>query len=214
MADLLYKSPSSVGIFVLMSVFLLGGLTGTAFCQDTGYILMLQQTPANGGSVTPETGIHNFAVNQTVTLTATPKPGYQFICWLGDVSESITPGTTILIDGPKIVIAVFERAEFEYLAELGMRAAGLGQSGLTRSPVFVGGGGAVSPAGPDYEWPDYSFPDFPDIPPPGNDVPVPDGDEDFPVPDGEEIPEPATIVLFSIGFVSLRRFPRRYRPIL
>ncbi len=60
-----------------------------AYCQGEDIALLLQKAPANGGVVNIGTGVHHFSSNAEVTLTATPKSGYQFAYWLGDVSDPI-----------------------------------------------------------------------------------------------------------------------------
>ncbi|HIJ72358.1 MAG TPA: PEP-CTERM sorting domain-containing protein [Planctomycetes bacterium] len=172
---------------------------------ETGYSLLIEQSPIDAGKVTPQTGLYQAQLDEVVTLTAIPKPGYQFVYWLGDVTEPGTNETTILVDSPKIVIAVFERSKFELPAELGI-VGSRGRGGLRSTEYFrprgISGGGTGGL----------------DVPPPkeppeplGDEFPVPA--EPFPVPENkdEEIPEPATIALFGLGSVllSLSRGKRR-----
>jgi len=85
------------------------------FGQGGEYALMMQQTPPDGGTVTPQLGINSYGTNKVITLTATPAPGYQFLYRLGDVSEAGSMTTTVVLDCPKIILAVFERTEYEVL---------------------------------------------------------------------------------------------------
>ena len=194
---------------ILVIVVVLCSLPGPAYCQINDPALLLQQTPADGGRISPGVGVHHFDLDAEVALAAVPNPGYQFVYWLGDVSDPITTNTVVYLDAPKIVIAVFERAEYEFLAvaERSQSApgGGLRASAGDYSRQGYSGGGGRRPSRP-------SRPSRPRPPEeeleeePEEDFPVPEeGDEvnDFPVP---EIPEPATAVLLILG--SLFAFAR------
>ena len=197
------------------------------YCQsDDGYALLIQQSPPNGGFVTPGIGIYDAELDERVTITAMPKPGYRFMIWLGDVDNPTSNVTTVSADGPKMVIAIFERSEFEPEAETEYEEDGFasgssgGRGGARRGahPFGGGGGGGVPGAWP--TWPDWDWPTWPDeddtegdFPVPGDEggFPVPGEDDDtIPVPD-EPIPEPATIMLFGFGasFVLRRKREKR-----
>lgn len=157
-------------------------LSEAARCQD-GPVLLLQQSPVQGGTITPGTGIHKFGLNASVTLTAVPKPGYQFVYWLGDVIDPTSSRTTVYLDLPKIVIAVFEQAEYEFPTEEGVAMAS-----ATDSELHVSAG--------DYSRQEYT----------GNDRVKPskrryssEHQDDFPVPDDVPVPEPATGILLTLG---------------
>jgi len=180
------------------------GLPGMGYCQTDNTALLLQQSPPEGGTITPEVGVHHFELNTEVTLVAVPKPGYQFVHWLGNVSNSTASSTVTYIDAPKIIIAVFERAEFEFLP-VQERAQSTPVGGLMRgaadySRQGYSGGGGRRPT----KW---SWPSWPEPPEPEEegDFPAPDEGDDFPVP--EPIPEPATVALLALGglFVFARR---------
>ncbi len=181
-------------------------LSTQAFCQNEidEYVLMIQQTPVGAGRITPATGVHNFTINEKITITAMPKPGYLFLYWLGSVDDMTTNRTTVLIDAPKIVIAVFERAEFALLTELETIRTGAGRGGLSNRGDGFGMGRAIRPRVPRVpreppEIPDFVFDDVP-VPDadPEDELPIPE--DDFPIPDDEEfVPEPATIILLGFG---------------
>jgi hypothetical protein len=174
--------------------------------------LLLQQSPADGGTVTPAAGVHRLELGSEITVTAVPRPGYQFVYWMGDVDEPTSSRTILYLDAPKIVIAVFERAQFEQLfVEAASHIAPGG--GLLRSVSQPAQGGFGGPGGRrlsgrrllvngDEEPPDDDEPgeDFPI--PEGEDFPVPEGGDDFPSP---EIPEPATVLLLGLGSLALLR---------
>jgi hypothetical protein len=175
-------------ILVAVLAFFFFGLPELAFCEKDQPVLLLQQLPADGGTITPDTGIHYVELNTSVTLTAIPKPGYQFVYWLGDVSDPTLNRTKAYLNAPKIIVAVFERTEFELetMVETGQGIPGGFFGGLRASAGdysrqgYSGGGGTqtqkVSRTTPK--------PPVPPLPPP--EVPVP-------------IPEPATVVLLAVG---------------
>jgi hypothetical protein len=168
---------------------------------------MVQSSPVDAGTITPQSGIYRTSLNDTVTLTAVAKTGYRFVCWLGEVGEPTANSTTILVNAPKIVIAVFEREEYETMSEEGVLVPGRGTTGLRRNPSRVRAGASISPGGSKiYDPPDWSWPDDDvDV----DDFPVPDSGDDFPVPD---VPEPATLLLLGSGafgmFFLRKRTPR------
>ena len=169
---------------MLAIAVLLYGLLEPAYCQTNGSVLLLRQTPLQGGTITPAVGVHHFDFNTDVTLTAVPKPGYQFIYWLGDVSEPTANKTIVYLDTPKIVIAAFERLKYEFLAtEEESRSASAGSLFASSADYgrggFIGGGGRKSPR----RWTPWA--------PPPEEGPQ----EDFPV----LTPEPATIALLGLG---------------
>ena len=139
-------SPPFVGWRGLISAIaiIVGWLFAPAYCQTPDVALLLQQTPAKGGVMTPIAGVYHFELNSEVTLTAVPKPGYQFVYWLGDVSDPAATNTIVYLDKTKIIIAVFEQSEYGVLAgEEGMPGGGGGGGGgaggvkpKLRKPVY------------------------------------------------------------------------------
>jgi len=173
---------------------------------DIGYSLLIEQSPIDAGKVSPQTGVYKAGLDEVVTLTAIARPGYQFVYWLGDVTDPTTNETTILVDSPKIVIAVFERSKFDLPLEAGI-VSGLGGGGMLRVPDFRprgggGGGGRFRKPPEPIEPPEPLEHEFP--------VPA----EPFPVPenDDEEIPEPATAVLLGLGTLLLSRSRPKRKP--
>ncbi|MHC4546629.1 MAG: InlB B-repeat-containing protein [Planctomycetota bacterium] len=172
-------------LFLVLAVFFCG-LPEPACCETVGPVLLLQQIPDNGGTITPGEGVHYLQQNTSVTLTAVPRAGYQFVYWLGDVREPTSNRTTTYLDAPKIVVAIFERAEFEFEGMAEMLIPGGQWGGLLRSSAdfsrqgFSGGGGSRP-----------SVRRAPSILP----EPEPPLPQEIPVP----IPEPATVVLLAVG---------------
>ncbi|MHC4949988.1 MAG: PEP-CTERM sorting domain-containing protein [Planctomycetota bacterium] len=197
----------------IMSLLLLLSLSIAAQGNEGDYALLIQASPPDAGTVAPGMGVHKIQMGQTVPLSAKPKQGYRFLYWLGDVASTSGVDTTISIDSPKLVVAVFAREDFE--EELpnagivdGQHAPG-GRGGVNpiQSPSSVNIGGRFDDGNfPFIPSQSPIFPNIPDIPnvpdvPDDNvdDIPVPGDDDDIPVPGDNEIPEPATIVLFGLG---------------
>jgi len=189
-------------------------LTVPAYCGTSNTALLIQQSPLDAGTVTPSPGVHNFELNTEVTLTAVPEPGYQFVYWLGDVSDPTSSRTIVLLNAPKIVIAVFERVEYEVLSVIesskSMPIGGLILSAGDYGRQGYSGGGGRRPRS--WSWPQPPEPE----PWENDDLPVPkEGLDDFPVPDqGEDefpvpnLPEPATVLTLAFGALLARKCRR------
>lgn len=186
-----------------------------AHAQIENTALLIQKSPAEGGKINIGEGVHRFEKDAEVTLRAIPNPGYQFVYWLGDVSDAASSTTVVYLDTPKIVIAVFESVRYEFVDLLERAQVSLGRGGLIPSPPDYARTG-VSPIGgrrpPKFRWPKLpQLPEAPEFPVPEEgepEFPVPgDGDDvDFPVP----IPEPATVVLLGFGgLIVCRRAGKR-----
>ena len=200
--------PWQAVVLALAVIAAAAALPAPAYCQTDGTALLLQQTPPQAGNITPAPGVHKFEPYTQVTLTAVPKPGYQFVYWLGDVSEPTASTTVAYLDAPKIIIAVFERVKHEFLpVKERIQSAPMG--GLLPSPgdyARRGGGGAGGRRPRKWRWPSRPpepEPEKEDFPVPQQDFPVPQEEQDFPVP--QPIPEPATIMLLSLGSLALLR---------
>jgi hypothetical protein len=134
-----------------------------AFCSGTfaqgNYAVLMQESPAGAGAIQPGIGIHTFGANETVTLNTVPKTGYHFAYWLGDVSDPSANRTTMSVDGPKIIIAVFVRDSYELPAPA--PAICQGPEGLFPRYEGTGGGFSSSPG------PKPPDPPHPPVPEPG-----------------------------------------------
>ena len=74
----------------------------------TQCVLQTVVDPPGGGSVNPSSG--TYSSDTTITLTATPSPGYWFISWSGDVPEDIRMSSFIFLhmDRERTLRANFE----------------------------------------------------------------------------------------------------------
>lgn len=179
-----------------------------SYSQGSKMALLLQQTPADGGSVEPGTGVHRLDDSSQITLRAVPQPGYQFVTWLGDVAEPTSAVTETYMDSPKIVIAVFERSKFDSIeaADLIFNRPGgglFGSAGDISSGSSSGTGGK-RPHKP-YGRKPFRFPE--------DDIPVPEEGEmsDLPVPGEGEVPEPATVIILMFGAAIIRLRTRKLK---
>ncbi|MHC4166214.1 MAG: InlB B-repeat-containing protein [Planctomycetota bacterium] len=120
-------------------------------------MLLLNQTPVKGGEISPTAGVHHFKPGSQITLKANAKPGYQFVHWLGDVSDATATKTMVYLNKPKVVVAVFEQAEYGAKAILPGAGGGGGGGGLMPTATNFypqggisagGGGGGAKPSGP------------------------------------------------------------------
>jgi hypothetical protein len=187
------NSKSWCSAVIICCATLLFCFSAQAAVQENGTSLMLETSPVEGGYLNIASGVHAYDMYADVTLKATPKPGYQFVCWLGNVSNSVTSSTTVFLNSPKMVIAVFERSEF---ATPGEELSGSGGYTVVGGGGESGGGGMVRSQGlSDSSLEQAAFkpqtnPHYYNPTPPPPPPPVP-------------TPEPATVTLFFTGFLML-----------
>jgi hypothetical protein len=112
-------------------------------CSAEEISLFVQQTPDIGGAVSPAAGVYRYAQNSQVNLTATPNPGYQFVYWLGDVSDPKSNKTVVLMNKSKIVMAVFELTD-SALSAGSISGGGGGGAGLVTTMVDIGNGAPIN----------------------------------------------------------------------
>ncbi|MBN1973196.1 MAG: PEP-CTERM sorting domain-containing protein [Sedimentisphaerales bacterium] len=181
-------SPAHVGFSGVIFIFLIvvGCTFTSAYCQSQKMTLLVQQTPNEGGEVTPLAGTYKYDQDSEITLTATPNAGYEFLYWLGDVSEKESISTVVHLDKPKIVIAVFEKTPSNL--DTSSHVGGGGGGGLISNHVNIGNSVSISGGGGKSQKPIVYAPS-------GDKTPV--------------IPEPATGLLLAIG--SLFTFTKRRR---
>jgi hypothetical protein len=182
-----------IGISMLMCASCLPG--ACAWGDETGVELILGQSPTDAGTITPDTGVHRFLTNATISITAIPQTGYRFSHWLGDVQDPSSSTTQIHLNNSKAVMAVYEAvaggaSENGYHQEdyaPGGGAMGLGKAIPTRADFFVNGfsapGGSVRPKG---------------IRPMRKPTSVP-----------APVPEPATFFLLGMGSLVFARSTKR-----
>ena len=184
------------GLIISVIAMIACALASPAHCQTQDIVLLIEQTPVKGGEITPGAGVHHFESGSEVTLIANPKPGYQFVYWLGDVSDSTSSSTVVYLNKPKVIIAVFEKTENGASAGGGVFSSGGGGSAGGLFPTALdfsrpggfgggGGGGKAKPQKLIYFVKDTK-----------------------PTP---EVPEPATALLLMVGglLAFKRRGPKR-----
>ncbi len=182
------NSPAYVGFkgVLFTCVIAVSCLVSPAYCQGRKITLLVQQTPNEGGAVAPLAGVYRYDPDSEVTLTATPNNGYEFLYWLGDVSDQQSISTVVHLNKPKIVIAVFEPIKGSLNVPNNISGGG-GGGGLINNPVTVGQPASLSGGGGGK--------------PQQTKVYAPAGEKN-PV-----VPEPATGVLLALG--SLLTFTKR-----
>ena len=174
---------------LLTCVFIAVCLTPAAYSQVNSNVLLVQLTPAKAGTVTPDAGIHNLDINSEVALTATPNPGYHFVYWLGDVTDPTSNTAVAYLDSPKIIIAVFEKNEFQFTtADIDVSSKSMPNPAIYGfAPNHSGGGGSGAGGKRPHKF-RYQGRTEPN-----------DEDDPIPVPGDFPIPEPATVLLFLGG---------------
>jgi hypothetical protein len=207
------KNVSPISIVTFVFALLAFGLfvAGPAYCQEGGVALLLQQTPSQGGMVTPDIGVHHYDAGTKVTLVAVPRSGYYFVYWLGDVLDPTASKTTAFLSEPKVIVAVFQQVEDDQMVvgqNATLREPGIGDSSPSYS-ISGGGGGGGTPPGDDPDTPTEESDPPPDDPPddpldPPDDPPIdpPDPPVDPPI-DPPDVPEPATGLLLTLGGLAL-----------
>jgi hypothetical protein len=161
------------------------GLAGRGYAQTSAYELCIEQSPAQAGRLTPDSGTHQFAPDAVVVLSAEPRPGYHFAYWLGDVADPKAQRTTVQVNSPKVVVAVFQTTRHDYPQEVLIGGGGGGGKTVATAVDLSVPGWSIVSGGTKAQSAVVSKP---------NVVPVP-----------EPVPEPTTIALLGLGVVALRR---------
>ncbi len=89
-------------VFVIVAGLFVGG------CGNDTKQFTLTIHVQGEGSVDPKEGEHSFDPKAVVDLTATPSIGWSFKEWIGEVTDRGDATTTVLMEGDKEIIAVFE----------------------------------------------------------------------------------------------------------
>ena len=166
---------------LLLSAVLALGLAARGSCDASAYELCIDQSPARAGKVTPDAGTHRFSANSVVTLSAEPQPGYQFAYWLGDVADPTAQQTTVQVNAPKVIVAVFTVAV---------------EKPFERTLGGGGGGGMLVPTALDLSSPGWTSP--------GGGK----SETKIIVTPPIHTPEPATVLLLTLGTLALRKTQR------
>ena len=79
----------------------------TAPVVVTTYTLSIATNMTGAATITPAVGAHTYESGSSVTISAQPLDGYEFVEWQGDVANPSSNSTTVLVNGDKTVTAVF-----------------------------------------------------------------------------------------------------------
>ena len=93
------------------------------------YSLTTSVTPSGGGTVSPS-GVCWYNSGQSVSVSASPNPGYSFSSWTGDLTGSTNPAS-LMMSGPKSVTANFSAPSANLVVT---PVTGLSASGLQGGP--------------------------------------------------------------------------------
>jgi len=100
-------NPNSAATTVKMS----SAKTVTAkFALDSCQIT-IQVEPIEGGTTIPSSGVHTFAVGDTVDLSAMPSTGYEFVQWQCEVANPDSMNTYTVVDQNDTITAVFQELQ-------------------------------------------------------------------------------------------------------
>lgn len=186
------RTTTQLGALLAAAVLVLGlaarggtpnatGRVWEPYAQMPAYELCIEQSPAQAGKLTPDSGTHRFSADVVVVLSAEPQPGYRFAYWLGDVADPKSQRTTVQVSSSKMVVAVFHPANEDYPKEILVGGGG-------------GGGGGTVATRIDLSTPGWSIAG-------GSRSRADAVTATVPVP----VPEPATILLLGLGALALRR---------
>jgi len=151
-------------------------LCGITLAQSD-YSVLMQESPPGSGEIKPGIGVHSFGASETITLTTAPKQGYHFVSWLGDVEDPSANRTQLLVDGPKIVISVFERDQFSFAAADSPQISVGPESLYPRSDTYTNSISTMASSSDDSDDDDDDDSDDPEDP----------------------VPEPLTITMLGLG---------------
>jgi hypothetical protein len=151
---------------------------------QNGYSVLMQESPLGAGEIKPGIGVHEYGDAENVTITTAPKKGYHFVTWLGDVADPTANRTQLTVDGPKIIIAVFERDQYDLQAADSPQISAGPEAMYPRSDTYTNSNGTWDPPADTPEYPSY---DPPDNPPP------------------TPVPEPLSLCIIGLGAAYLSR---------
>ena len=100
----------------------------------TQILYTLTMAVDGNGTVTPSTGDHIHASGDMVAITAAPQSGWLFDHWDGDVTDTSSASTTVLVDDNKTVTAVFTQITYTLSTDV------VGQGIVALSPTQPVGG--------------------------------------------------------------------------
>jgi FlaG/FlaF family flagellin (archaellin) len=115
--------------------------------MSSTYVLNLNVSPTDGGTVTPNPG-PPYAPGTSVQLTANPNAGWIFAGWSGDLTGSTNP-ETIVMNGHKTVIATFTQTQIQYDVTFVLDSGGASMSPTPGVHTYAAGASVAISATPD-----------------------------------------------------------------
>jgi uncharacterized repeat protein (TIGR02543 family) len=115
--------------------------TVRAVFAPEGFLLTVNLSPTDGGSVSQLPTGPTYAPGTQVHLIATPAPGYDFVTWQGHATGA-NPSVTVTMDADKLVTAVFQLKQLTLTTSVS--PVGAGSIAATPSQATYGYGSSVS----------------------------------------------------------------------
>lgn len=114
-------------------------VTGMCFKNSQNFYLTINN-PLNG-TIISNPSLEYYIDGTKVTVTATPKPGYEFSSWTGDVSGTTNP-LTVVMNSNKTVSAIFQK-QTTFIFETPGANSWIVPDGVTSITLKTWGGGGA-----------------------------------------------------------------------
>lgn len=100
-----------IAVVTLVSVFIMAGCLDEVFSPDLDCTLTVEKE--GEGEVTPTVGRYRYEQDTVVVLSAFPVSGWRFVRWEGEVADPGSSQTTVVMEGDRLVRAVFANGPLE-----------------------------------------------------------------------------------------------------
>jgi len=81
------------------------------FIEQAATVYTLTMAISGFGATNPSVGSHEYEQGTTVSISATPIEGWEFVSWSGDVADPDSASTSVTMDANKTVTANFNKKE-------------------------------------------------------------------------------------------------------